>query len=368
MIELTLTKSSLLSSLLAISGAVDKKQSLVILSNILVAIEQDRLLLTATDLEIEMSASLDYLSCSSPSGKTTIPAKKLIDIIRSLDDDELKMYIDESVVTVKSGRSQFKLSTLPAEQYPASDHQSSDVEFSIPRDAFLNLLQSTYFAMAQQDVRMFLNSMLVEIDGQLITTVAMDGHRMAVSRLCGDFNFTNQQFLLPRRGVLEMLRLLNLIQDEQLTITAGKGFFRICTSQFSFITKLTEAKFPHYRKVIPKEHDKFVLIDRENLKRSLSRISILANEKTHGVLLNIQPGSLILVAKNQEQEEANEQLEATVDGQSLKIGINADYLLDVLNYFPDGLVRLSMSTTEQSILVESLSNENYQYIIMPMKL
>ncbi len=368
MIELALTKNDLLSSLLAISGAVDKKQSLVILSNILVSIEQDRLLLTATDLEIEMSASLTYLSSTSLFAKVTIPAKKLIDILRSLDEDELKMFIDEAVVTVKSGRSQFKLSTLPAEQYPASDHQSSDVEFSIARDDFLKLIQSTYFAMAQQDVRMFLNSLLIEIDGQLITAVAMDGHRMAVSRLFGDFDFSTQQFLLPRRGVLEMLRLLNVVQDEQLMMTAGRGFFKIFTSQFTFITKLTEARFPHYRKILPKEHDKFVLIERDYLKRSLSRISILANEKTHGVLLNIQPGSLTLVAKNQDQEEANEQLEATVDGQNLKIGINADYLLDVLNYFPDGLVRLSMSTTEQSILVESLSNENYQYIIMPMKL
>ena len=368
MIELLFAKNDLLSALLAISGAVDKKQALVILSNILVTIEQDRLLLTATDLEVEMTASLAYLSSSEPTGKTTIPAKKLIDIIRSLDEDELTMLIDAAGVTVKSGRSQFKLATLPAEQFPASDHQSADVEFSIARDVFLSLLQSTYFAMAQQDVRVFFNSLLFEIDGQLIHAVAMDGHRMAVSRLAGDFNFSNQQFLLPRRGVLEMLRLLNLVQDEQLTISAGKGFFRVNTDQFSFITKLTEARFPQYRKIIPKEQDKFVLIERDYLKRSLSRISILANEKTHGVLLSIQPGSLILVAKNQEQEEANEQLEATVDGLPLKIGINAGYLLDVLNYFPDGLVRLSMSTMEQSILVESLGNENYQYIIMPMKL
>jgi DNA polymerase-3 subunit beta len=368
MIELTLTKNEFLSALLAISGAVDKKQSLLILSNILLDIRSNRLFLTATDLEIEMSASLPYIASSIEAGKTTIPAKKLLDIIRSLDEGELRLLIDAACVTVKSGRSQFKLSTLPADQYPSSDQQIPDVEFTIARSAFLHLIQSTYFAMAQQDVRMFLNSLLIEMDGQVITTVSMDGHRMAVSRFSGEYNFTNQQFLLPRRGVLEMLRLLNVIQDEELTITAGKGYFRVHTEQFSFITKLTEAKFPHYRKAIPKSHDKFVLIDREQLKRSLSRISILANEKTHGVLINIQPGSLILIAKNQEQEEANEQLEATVDGEPLKIGINAAYLLDVLNYFADGLVRLSLSTTEQSILVESVANENYQYIIMPMKL
>ena len=368
MIELTLTKSALLSSLMAISGAVDKKQSLMILSNILMTIGQDHLLFTATDLEIEITASLDYFSSTPLSGKITIPAKKLLDIVRFLDEDELKMSIDEGVVIIKSGRSQFKLSTLPADQYPESDNQLPDIEFSIARDVFLNLIQSTHFAMAQQDVRIFLNSLLIEMDGQFITTVAMDGHRMAVSRFLGDYHFSKQQFLLPRRSVSEMLRLLNVIQDEQLAIKAGKGFFSVCTRQFSFITKLTEARFPNYHKILPRQHDKFVLIERDYLKRALSRISILANEKTHGILLNIQPGSLILIAKNQEQEEANEQLEATVDGEALKVGMNAVYLLDVLNYVPEGLVRLSMSTMEQSILIESLANESHQYIIMPMKL
>lgn len=368
MIELSLARNDLLSSLMAISGAVDKKQSLMILSNILFTMDASRVLLTATDLEIEMSASLPYLSCSEP-GKVTIPAKKLIDIIRSLEEADLTIKIDTEVVTVKSGKSQFKLASLPADHFPTSDAQSSEVEFSISRQVLMNLLQSTYFAMAQQDVRVYLNSLLFEIDGQTITTVAMDGHRMAVYRHTDQFNFTtNQQFLIPRRGVSEMLRLLNLIQDEQLSISAGKGFFRVSTDKFSFITKLTESRFPHYRKAIPKEHDKFILIERDHLKRSLSRISILANEKTQGVMLLMQPDSLVLVAKNQEQEEASEQLDATIDGQALKIGVNAGYLLDVLNYFPDGLVRLSLSTTDQSILVESLGDENYQYITMPMKL
>jgi DNA polymerase-3 subunit beta len=367
MIELTLVKNDLLSALLAISGAVDKKQSLVILSNILFTIDENRLLLTATDLEIEMSAAIDYVETTA-FGKVTIPAKKLIDIIRSLDEDKLTFYIDTSIVTVKSGRSQFKLSTLPAEQYPITEHQSSEVEFTIARESFLNLLQSTYFAMAQQDVRVFLNSLLIDLDGPSITTVAMDGHRMAVCKLLAEFNFPSQQFLVPRRSVQEMLRLITLIDDESLAITAGKGFFKVQANKLSFITKLTEARFPLYRKAIPKDHDKFILIDRDALKRSLSRISILANEKTHGVLLNIQPDLLTLVAKNQEQEEANEQLEATIDGQPIKIGINASYLLDVLNYFSDGLVRLSMSTTDKSVLVESLQNESYQYVIMPMKL
>ena len=367
MIELDIVKDNFLSALMAISGAVDKKQSLVILANILCEIDQDRVLLTATDLEVEMTASIPFLSASQM-GKTTIPAKKLIDIIRSLDEDSLSLHLDDHIITVKSGRSKFKLSTLSADQYPSAEYQAPDIEFKMDKIAFLNLLQSTYFAMAQQDVRVFLNSLLFDMDCSSITTVAMDGHRMAVSRFVGEFNFTPQQYLLPRRSVQEMLRIVNLMDDNTISISAGKGYFKVFTEHLSFITKLTEARFPLYRKAIPKDHDKFVLIDRDSLKRSLSRMVILANEKTHAVMLNIQPESLTLVAKNQEQEESNEQIEATVDAQPLKIGVNAVYLLDVLNYFSDGLVRLSMSTTDQCILVESLLNDNYHYILMPIKL
>ncbi|KTD65990.1 DNA polymerase III subunit beta [Legionella spiritensis] len=368
MFELTIEKNKLLPSLMTVAGAVDKRQSLAILANILLHLTDNRLVLTATDLEIEMSA---YLNCASSesTGKITVQARKFIDIIRSLDEEtNVTVQLLSGSVAIKSGRSQFKLASLPAEQFPVSDLDKSDTEFSINRNDLIHLFQSTHFAMSQQDVRIFLNGLLLEINGHTLTAVATDGHRMAICKSQCHESLGEYRFLLPRKGVQEMLRLLNNIADELITVTAGKGHFRLVTEHYTFSTKLIEARFPPYAKAIPTDHDKFVLIDRDHLKRALSRIVILANEKSRAVLIHLQPNSLTLIANNQEQEEATELLEANVDGNELKIGINASYLLDVLTFFPDGLVRLSMSTTDRSILVESLQDENYQYIIMPMKI
>jgi DNA polymerase-3 subunit beta len=222
--------------------------------------------------------------------------------------------------------------------------------------------------MSQQDVRVFLNGLLFELDSQGITTVATDGHRMAICRLPSQLNHQHQRLLLPRKGVQELLRLLNNVPDEQIAISAGKGHFKLVTQQYTFSTKLIETRFPPYAKAIPSAQDKQVLIDRDLLKRAISRISILAHEKSRAVLLSIQSGQLTLIANNQEQEEAIETLTAETQGDDLKIGINASYLLDVLNHLQEGLLRISLTTTDSSILVESLNDEHYMYIIMPMKI
>ncbi|KTD18788.1 DNA polymerase III subunit beta [Legionella lansingensis] len=368
MFELTLAKEQLLNPLLTVAGAVDKKQSLAILSNILLSLTQNQLQLTATDLEMEITARVNC-GTSHSAGKITVPAKKFIDIIRSLDDDAIPIVtLKSGTVVISAGRSQFKLATLPAEDFPASEDELSEVELTLSRTALIHLLQSTHFAMSQHDVRVFLNGLLLEFDSQTITAVATDGHRMAVCKLSSDAIHSHHRFLLPKKGVQEMLRLLNNIDDEQIVIAAGKGHFKLSTREYTFQSRLIEARFPPYVKAIPKEQDKFVLVDRDLLKRALSRIMILAHEKSRAVVLHMQPGMLTLIANNQEQEEATETLEAHTDGNEIKIGINASYLLDVLNFFSEGLVRLSMSTMDSSILVESLQDEHYQYIIMPMKL
>lgn len=369
MFELSVAKNQLLPALMTIAGAVDKRQSLAILSNILLIVNDDHLQLTATDLEIEMSACLNCHS-SSEAGRITVSAKKIIDIVRSLDDEEMiNCKLLPNAMLLSSGRSQFKLATLPAEQYPNSEIDKNKAEFTLPRQSLIKLLQATYFAMSQQqDVRIFLNGLLWEIEGSVITTVSTDGHRMAIYKFSGQFNSPPQRLLLPRKSVQEMLRLLNSITDDLIQIAVGKSHFRLSMAQYNFSTKLIEARFPPYIKAIPTAQDKFVLIQRDVLKRALSRIVILANEKSRAVLLHVKPDMLTLIANNQEQEEATEALEAQIEGEEIKIGINATYLLDVLNYFAEGLVRLSMSTMERSILVESLVDEHYQYIIMPMKI
>ena len=368
MFELTLAKEQLLTPLLTVAGAVDKKQSLAILSNILLGFTNNQLILTATDLEMEITARVNC-DINQSEGKITVPAKKFIDIIRSLDDDARPaIYLQASTVIIKSGRSQFKLATLPADDFPSTEDEVSEVEFSVTRENLIHLLQSTHFAMSQHDVRIFLNGLLLELDAQTLTAVATDGHRMAVCKLPNEHNFSHQRFLLPKRGVQEMLRLLNNVTDETIGVSAGKGHFKLTTQEYTFQSRLIEARFPPYAKAIPKNQDKFILIDRDILKRSLSRIVILAHEKSRAVMLHMQQGSLTLIANNQEQEEAVESLEAHTEGNEIRIGINASYLLDLLNFVDEGLLRISLSTTDSSILVESVQDENYQYIIMPMKL
>ena len=351
MFELTISKQQLLTPLLTVAGAVDKKQSTPILSNILLKLSDNRLLLTATDLEIEITGCVE-VNTSQNTGLVTVPAKKMIDIIRSLDDDAIPtISFDAGIVTIKEGRSKFKLATLPADDYPNMQEEVNVMEFSVTKAAFLHLLQSTYFAMSQQDVRIFLNGLLLELDAQFITTVATDGHRMAICRLPNQLQSEHFRLLIPRKGIQEILRLLSGVTDEHVLISAGKGHFKIVTGQYTFLTKLIEARFPPYIKAIPIDQDKHVIMDRDLLKRALSRIIILAHEKSRAVLLQIQSGLLTLVANNQEQEEAIESLSAETAGEDLKIGINANYLLDVLNHIAEGPLRLSMTTTNSSILV-----------------
>lgn len=365
--EFTIRKEDLLTPLLTVAGAVDKKQSLAILSNFFLKLGDGLLNVTATDLEIEISAQV---ACQTEqnSGSITVPAKKFIDIIRSLDDEASpQVLVNNGLLTIKQGRSSFKLTTLPADGYPLSEDECNEVELTIPRLVLLKLLQSTHFAMAQQDVRVFLNGLFLDFEPNLISAVATDGHRMAISRYqCA--HVSDKKLLLPKKGVQELMRLLNCIDDEEVLLAAGKSHFKLVSRQFVFLSKLIEARFPPYAKAIPRNQDKQIIIDCALFKRSLSRIVILAHEKSKAVMLHLQPGLLTLIANNNEQEEAVESLTAETQGDELKIGLNATYLLDVLSHFGDGQIRISLSHTDSSILIESLDDENYQYIIMPMKI
>lgn len=367
MFELTSSKQQLLIPLLTVAGAVDKKQSHSILSNILMTLSDSVLYLTATDLEIEITARIPCITVDQ-SGSVTVPAKKIVDIVRSMDEDANPTFTyREGVLAIKVGRSQFKLATLSADGYPASQNEMSDVEFTIERTVLLRLFQSTHFALTQQDVRFFLNGLLLELDPQSISIVATDGHRMAIARRLMSLGDQHHRLLIPRKGVQELLRLLPHIEDETVVISAGKNQFKVVSQQYTFVTKLIEARFPAYAKVIPKNQNKQVTLDCDLLKRALSRIMILANEKLRAVTLLIQPNQLTLIANNQQKEEAIEEIVAQTEGGELEININASYLLDVLNFIEGHSVQLSFSDTNSSILVESLSDPLYQYIIMPMK-
>lgn len=371
MFELILTKNRLLTPLLTLAGAVDRKQHLSsILSHILLEASAECLRLTATDLEIEMSAHLNGPMPVAEQQSVTLPAKKFIDILRSLDEDaELRLTWQEGVFQVQAGRSRFKLATLPAQDFPKASIQATELELRFPRPAFIHLLSSTHFAMSQQDIRVFLNGLLLEFEGDKITTVAADGHRLAICQLpYAGQRSDPQRFLVPRKGIVEALKILNHITDEEIDLSIGKDHFKLSTLEYTFQSKLIEARFPLYRKVIPLHQDKWVILDKDLLKRALMRTAILAHEKSRTMILQIQKNSLTLVANNQEQEEAMELIEAETAGEALTIAINAGYLLDVLNYIRPGQVKLSFSTPESSVLIESLADPFYQYVIMPMKL
>ncbi|MFI4919274.1 MAG: DNA polymerase III subunit beta [Legionellales bacterium] len=367
MFQLSIKKEDILPPLLNIAGAVDKKQTVGILSNFLLKLSNGLLSLTATDLELEMSAQV---ACESAdcSGSVTVPARKFIDIIRSLDDHVgLHILYKDELLTIKQGRSSFRLSTLAADNYPISKDEFNNIELTLPRLALLKVIQSTYFAMSQQDVRVFLNGLFLEFETNYIVAVAADGHRMAINRyVCS--NESQSKLLLPRKGVHELLRLLNHISDDNVLLYAGQSHFKLVTQQFVFLSKLIESRFPPYNKAIPREQDKFLIIDCALLKRSLARIVILAHEKSKAVMLHLQAGQVTLIANNNEQEEAVDTLPAETQGEEIKIGLNASYLLDVLNYFSDGQVKLSFSSTDSSMLIEFLLDDNYKYIIMPMKI
>lgn len=368
MFEISCNKCDILTPLLTVAGAVDKKQSVAILSNILLRFSGNTLLLTATDLEIEITASVPCIP-EIKNCLTTVPAKKFVDIIRSLDDDSSPTFIiDDKNLTIKSGRSRFKLACLPGDTYPDSKDEVNEVEFSLPRLALIELLQSTHFALSQQDIRVYLNGLLLEIEPNGITAVAMDGHRMAISKFQTQLATNHHRIVIPKKGVQEVIRLLNNIDDEKVSISAGKNHFQLKSSQYKFVSKLIETRFPVYMKAVPRGQDKQVIISRDALKRALMRITILANEKSRAVKLLLESDQLSIIANNPEQEEASEEISAQTRGDSLQIGLNASYLLDVLNYVEAENVRISMSDTSSSILVEPEDRDTYQYIIMPMKI
>jgi DNA polymerase-3 subunit beta len=366
--QLILLKQDMLQALLAVSGAVDKKQSLAILANILFVIKDDEITLIATDLELELQAKVPCQT-KGINNSFTAPAKKIIEVIKSLDGDGFVLSWDDKSLTIQSGHSRFKLSTLPAMDFPCGCFDEIQAKIVLARIEFYQLLQSVHFAMAQQDVRVFLNSLFIELEGNELRAVAIDGHRLAFNQtIFVSNNQPKQQVLIPRRAILELLRLMQIIDDIEIEFIIGKNFVKLVTPKFTLITRLTEAKFPQYKSVIPVNHDKFIEVDRELLKRSLSRMIILANEKAPVVKLNIADNSLILSASNHQNEEVSESMEVQLTGDDIQLGVNPYYMLDVLNHITLPQVKISMQSQEQSILLEAPDGNSGQYVIMPTKL
>ena len=366
--ELIIPKSTLLAPLLTVAGAVDRKQSLPVLSNILIQWQPNQLRLTATDLEIEVTAFIDLPGIDNQ-GKLTVAAKKLVDIIRTFDETSQPTFksTDRSLM-IKEGNSHFRLITLPAEDYPMMEETDVEATLNIPRLVLIQLFQLTHFALTQADIRFYLNGILLEIEPHMITAVATDGHRMAVAKHKIDLKNIRHRLIIPKKAVTELLKLLPNIEDETVGMTIGKNYLRVITKQYNFLSKLIEARFPPYQQIIPKTSPYQVKVDKDLLKRALMRIMILAHEKSHAISLQLSSQQLVISTFNQQNEEASEKLTIQSDADQLNISLNGSYLLEVLNYITSDTLILFLKDENTSILIEPMDNPDYQYLIMPMKI
>jgi DNA polymerase-3 subunit beta len=302
-------------------------------------------------------------------GIATIPARKLTDIWRSLPDSAVvTVEVEDSRVIVRSGRSRYALATLPASDFPQIEAAEGETHALLPRQAFARLLDQVSFSMAQQDVRYFLNGMLLELTSQHTRVVATDGHRLAMSTFPqGVETNSRAQAIIPRKGVLELGRVL-AEPGEDVTLRLGSNHLRVDTGSYSLVTKLIDGKFPDYEKVVPRERGSSITGNRELLKQACQRASILSNEKYRGIRLVLDKEQLTIQANNPEQEEALEVVPVTYDGEPMEIGFNVSYLQDVLGVLDSEEVRLSVLDANSSALIEGVGNEQSLYVVMPMRL
>lgn len=366
--KFTISRETLLKPLQLVTGVVERRQTLPVLSNILLVAEGNQLSMTGTDLEVEMVGRIE-LEQEAEAGAITVPAKKLMDICKSLPDNvDIDFELSGQKVNIRGGRSRFTLSTLPADEFPNVEDGPRNLEIPILQGDLRRLIDRTGFAMAQQDVRYYLNGMLLELDGDTLRTVATDGHRLATSLCKLDQDLSvRQQVIVPRKGILELARLLDAA-DQQAQLVIGTNHIRVHTDHYVFTSKLVDGKFPDYERVIPRGGDKQVIADRQELREVLSRIAILSNEKYRGVRLALSDGFLQVTANNPEQEEAEETLAVDYAGPSLEIGFNVTYMLDVLSILNVDMVKLSLSDPNSSSLIEAVDDSNSLYVVMPMRM
>ena len=360
-------REDLLNCLQQIIGAVEKRQTMPALSNVLIKATSDSISFTATDLEIELVSNLK-IAVDEP-GEITLPARKLLDICKALPGEaQIKLEISDEKALVKSGRSRFSLVTLPASDFPALDEISGGTEFELSQKTLKDSIDKTAFAMAQQDVRYYLNGLLLEVSAKTLRAVATDGHRLAYCEKESESELADiKQVILPRKGVLELVRLLNNT-EEKVKIILGSNHLRAQLENIRFTSKLIDGRFPDYNRVIPEDGKCVVTADRETLRQALVRASILSNEKYRGIRLILKNNLLSLEAQNPDQEEADVDVEVDYKGETLEIGFNVNYMIDVLNVTDLSTVQFTLRDSNSSCLLTYPDQKDCKYVIMPMRL
>jgi DNA polymerase-3 subunit beta len=370
MILVKTQRDLLLLPLQSVSGIVERRHTLPILSNVLLEKKDDRLTFLATDIEVQITTSAEVAG-SDGDGAMTVGAKKFQDILRSLpDDSEITLALEDKRLQIRSGRSRFNLQTLPAEDFPRMAMSETDpVKIELSQRQLRHLLIQTQFAMALQDVRYYLNGLLLLVDGGELRAVATDGHRLAYACMALDENLSlsRQDIILPRKTVLELSRLLGDNEDPvQIEITVNQIRFRF--GNIVLVSKLIDGKFPDYERVVPGSLKNLVTLNRVLLLQSLHRAAILTTEKFRGVRLILTPGSLKIVAANAEQEEAQEDIEIDYSGDAIDVGFNVSYLLDMLNNVSAESIEWGFNDANSSALMTVPGNASFKYVVMPMRI
>jgi DNA polymerase III subunit beta len=367
MLKIRTTNDKLLGPLQQVTGIVERRHTLPILSNVLITAHGGRLDFLATDLEVQITSSAAIEG--NAEGAVTVGARKLYDILRSLPEDvEVALEAKENRMTVKAGKSRFNLQTLAAADFPKMvEAKDASKTLTLPQKALKGALRLVQFAMAVQDIRYYLNGVLFSVEKETLRVVATDGHRLSFASQALDGDHGSVEAILPRKTVLELIKLLS-DSDEPVSLAIGTNQARFSFSGIEIVSKIVEGKFPDYQKVIPTTHKNRVSLDRATLAQSLNRAAILSNEKIRGVRLVFTKDALSIICTNNEQEEAEEGLAVEYDGDPLDIGFNISYLLDVLNHVDSPTVSVTMGDSNSSALVQMPAREDFKYVVMPMRI
>jgi len=373
MIVLKATQETLLSALQSVAGIVERRHTLPILANVLIRKTGPQVQLTTSDLEIQIRTVAE-LGGDDGSFTTTIGARKLIDILRTLPSDQtVSLESTGGKLVLKGGKSRFTLQSLPAEDFPLVQEAANfGPAFSVPQKTLKSLLGQVSFSMAVHDIRYYLNGILFVAEGKTLSLVATDGHRLAFASAQLDVEVPKQEVILPRKTVLELQRLLSDAGDAEnpprIEMQFANNQAKFGFGGMEFVTKLVEGKFPDYNRVIPKNHKNSVTLGRAPLLGSLQRTAILTSEKFKGVRLNLEPGTLRVASNNAEQEEAQDELDIDYGGDTIEIGFNVTYLIDALANMSQDMVTLELSDSNSSALLTIPENADFKYVVMPMRI
>ena len=368
MIVLKATQDKVLAVLQSVSGIVERRHTLPILANVLIRKTGNALQLTTSDLEIQIRTTAE-LGGDVGDFTTTVGARKLIDILKTMPADQtVSLESSQSKLILKGGKSRFTLQSLPAEDFPlVQESPAFGPAFSVPQKVLKGLLGQVSFAMAVQDIRYYLNGILFVAEGNTLSLVATDGHRLAFASAQLDVEVPKQEVILPRKTVLELQRLLS-DADSAIEMQFANNQAKFCFGGMEFVTKLVEGKFPDYNRVIPKNHHNSVILGRAPLLASLQRTAIMTSDKFKGVRLNLEPGTLRVASNNAEQEEAVDELDIDYGGDSIEIGFNVTYLLDALANMGQEMVKIDLADGNSSALVTIPENDSFKYVVMPMRI